>query len=248
MKIEKSSRRPQKGIFAVYKPSGITSHDVVARVRRFYPGCKVGHAGTLDPLAEGVLVLAVGRENTKRISLWTNKEKEYLAEIVVGLTSVTDDAEGLRTCLPEGDFFRRKFAPSAERLRETVDAYRGEIVQVPPIYSAIKVGGRPAYRLARRGGQVALRPRKVRIFQIEILSWDFPLLRLRIVCGPGVYIRALARDIGRDLGIGAYLRKLTRTRVGEYAPEDCLDLETTFPLAPRRVVRKRKDRRSAAGK
>ena len=208
------------GIFAVHKPMGMTSHDVVDRVRRITGEKKVGHAGTLDPMAEGVLVVAVGRDSTKKISQEVQKEKEYEARVIFGATSDTDDAEGEII-----ESFNAR-ACSLDEVVRCVEKFEGAIEQMPPVYSAIKVGGVPAHRRVRRGQQVELRPRSVYIKDIEILSYEYPELRLRVVCGPGVYIRSLARDIGSCLGVGGYLGGLVRTRVGEYTLDNAHPLST----------------------
>ena len=204
-------------IIGIYKPKGITSHDVVDKVRRITGIKQVGHAGTLDPLAKGVLVIGIGK-STKQLNQIVAKEKEYLAEIFLGEFSKTDDAEGERKKI-EFDI------PNLKDIKKTVLSFQGEIMQKPPQYSAIKVSGVPAYKLARKGIRVELKPRKVLIKEIEILDYSFPILKLRVVTGPGTYIRSLARDIGKQLKTGAYLSNLERTRVGEFDIKVCLSLE-----------------------
>ena len=199
-----------ENIFAVYKPKGPTSHDIVALIKKKYPGQKVGHAGTLDPLASGVLVIAVGREATKKLSQVVAKEKEYLATIRLGETSTTDDAEGEKS---ESLVANR---PTHQEIEAALATFIGEIEQVPPAYSAVKIKGKKAYQLARAGRPAELKPRRVEIKAIKLLQYRYPELRLRIVTGPGTYIRALARDLGRRLGGGAYLAELERCRVGEF--------------------------------
>jgi len=204
---------PMERIFAVHKPRGMTSHDVVARIRRTLPrGTKVGHAGTLDPLAEGVLVIAVG-DATKRIAAEVAKEKEYVAAIRLGVASTTDDEEGEKT--------ERAVAepPNEAEVREALKSFVGEVWQVPPAYSAVKLQGTPAYKRARRGETPALEARRVIIKEIELVSYAWPELKLRIVTGPGAYIRSVARDLGNTLETGGYLAGLLRTRVGEYTLE-----------------------------
>lgn len=205
-------------IFAVYKPKGISSFAMVARVRRFFGVKKVGHAGTLDPLASGVLVVGVGREATKKLSLEVAKEKEYVAELTLGQTSTTDDAEGEKNEVS----VRR---PDKKEIEESLCGFIGEIMQVPPKFSAIKVGGRRAYKIARSGEEVELKARPALIKEIELLSYKYPILKIRVVTGPGVYIRSLARDIGQKLGIGAYMSELERIRVGDFRVLDCRNIE-----------------------
>jgi len=208
-----------KNIFAVYKPSGISSFGMVAKVRRILGVKKAGHAGTLDPLARGVLVIGAGREGTKSLSIEVVKEKEYLAEITFGFFSSTDDAEG------EKEAVKCNSIPDLKQIKEIIKNFIGEIMQIPPAFSAIKIGGRRAYKLARSGQKLKLKPRPVIIKEIEIIDYAYPILRLRLVTGPGVYIRSLARDIGSSLGVGGYLSDLERIRVGDFTISDCVDLE-----------------------
>lgn len=205
-------------IIGVYKPKGITSHDVVDKVRKITGIKQVGHAGTLDPLAKGVLVIGIGKD-TKQLNQIVAKEKEYLAEIFLGEFSKTDDAEGEKQKV---DGFK---IPDLEKVKKTVSSFKGEIMQRPPQYSAVKVSGTPAYKLARKGIEVELKPREVLIKEIEILDYSFPVLKLRVITGPGTYIRSLARDVGKQLKTGAYLSDLERTRVGEFEVNNCLSLE-----------------------
>ena len=205
-------------IVALDKPVGMTSHDVVALVRRSTGIGKVGHAGTLDPLASGVLVVAIGRKATKKLTQLIGCDKEYVASIRLDGVSDTDDAEGRI----------RKIAPDKIPMRKQVEtalgAFVGMIEQVPPVYSAVKIKGRPAYSYARKGQAVWLKARKVKIKRIELLLYDWPRMVIKVKCGPGVYIRALARDLGKRLGCGGYLVELVRTRVGEYTLERALSL------------------------
>ena len=202
------------GIFAIYKPVGPTSHDVIDQLRHKTGIKKIGHAGTLDPLAKGVLVVAIGREATKKLSGIVKMEKEYMATIRLGEESTTDDAEGVKNKIQVDN------PPDIAKLKEVIKKFEGDIKQVPPKYSAIKVGGRKAYQLARRGEPVKLGPRSVFIKSIELLEYHWPELKLRVICGSGVYIRSLARDIGRDLDTGGYIKELERVRVGDYSIQD----------------------------
>lgn len=217
----KSVNFPTEGIMAVYKPVGMTSHDAIDVIRKKTGVRKVGHAGTLDPLASGVLVVGIGRQATKRLSAEVAKEKEYVAEVRLGMTSTTDDEEGEKTTFPRPHFE----LPSETKVKEVIKRFIGERDQVPPTYSAIKVSGQEAYKRVRRGEKVIMKRRKVTIYSIEVLRYDYPLLRLKVVTGPGVYIRALARDIGQELGVGGYLSGLERTRVGEYGVAGAIGLE-----------------------
>jgi tRNA pseudouridine55 synthase len=204
-------------IFAFYKPKGITSNDAVQKVRSIVGrSVRVGHAGTLDPLAQGVLVIAVGREATKTISEVVKKEKEYIAEITLGFESSTDDAEGEKTP------FNISIQPTLEEIIKIFPEFIGNIKQTPPIYSAIKIEGREAYKYARQGQAVEMKSREVEIKNIELLEYKWPLLKIKVLTGPGVYIRSLARDIGKKLGVGGYLSFLERTRVGDFKKEDAV--------------------------
>lgn len=208
-----------RGIFAVYKPKGPTSHDLIDQIRKLTGEKRVGHAGTLDPLASGVLVVAVGREATKKLALEVKKEKEYLATIKFGETSVTDDEEGEKSIWPQPINI-----PDKKSVEETFRLFLGEIKQMPPIYSALKIKGTSAYKLARQGREVKLIERQVEIKKIELLEYEWPLLKIKIVCGQGVYIRSLARDIGAKLNVGGYLTALERTRVGDFKIEEAIRL------------------------
>ena len=209
-----------KGIFAVYKPKGPTSHDIIDKLRKKTGVKKIGHAGTLDPLASGVLVVGVGREATKQLGNIVKKEKEYLAKIRLGMTSTTDDEEGEKVVVVALSNAKRLL--KVLEVEKAVLKFRGEILQTPPIYSAVKVKGKEAYKLARKGQTPKLKPRKVLIKEIEILNYKWPYLKLRVVTGPGVYIRALARDIGKTLKTGGYLAELERTRVGDFTKENAV--------------------------
>ena len=199
-----------RGIFAVWKPKGPTSHDIVQKVRRATGERRVGHAGTLDPLAEGILVIAVGREATKKLSEVVAKEKEYVAKVRLGMTSTTDDEEGAK------EIVRVAKKPTREEIEKVLKKFHGIVSQMPPRYSAIKIKGKEAYKYARKGQEVELKKRSIEIKEIEVLGYRFPNLKLRVITGPGVYIRSLARDVGEKLKTGGYLAALTRTRVGEF--------------------------------
>ena len=204
-------------VFAVYKPVGPTSYDILEDIRRRTGIKKVGHAGTLDPLASGVLIVAIGRDATKRLSAEVAKEKEYLATIRLGEESTTDDAEGEKTKQAI------ETPPSREQIQEILPQFVGQIEQTPPKYSAIKIKGREAYKYARQNQTVVLEPRMVTVKEITLVSYAWPDVVLRIVTGPGVYIRSLARDLGRALGVGGYISALERTRVGEFTKDQCVD-------------------------
>lgn len=206
----------QGSLFSVYKPVGPTSFDVIAKLRKLTGVRKIGHAGTLDPLASGVLVVGIGREATKKLANACRFEKEYLATVKLGETSSTDDAEGEKTKMPV------LIPPQEKTVKETLHAFVGCISQIPPAYSAIKIKGEPAYKLARTGALLFLQPRNVYIKKIIFLSYRYPLLRFKAITGAGVYIRSLARDIGERLGTGGSLLKLERARIGPYHAKKAL--------------------------
>lgn len=207
-----------EGIIAVWKPAGISSYGIISRIRRMSGIRTVGHAGTLDPLARGVLVVGIGRTATRSLADEVRKEKEYVAVVRLGVTSSTDDEEGEKTVVPVA------VRPSREAVDAAVRQFVGEIMQVPPVYSALKIKGKPAYAYAREGKNVTMAARPVTVKEIEVLSYEYPDVRVRAVTGPGVYVRSLARDIGAALGTGAYMADLERTRVGEFTKELCIFL------------------------
>jgi tRNA pseudouridine55 synthase len=207
-----------KDIFAVYKPKGPTSNQILTKIRKRTGVKKVGHAGTLDPLAQGILVVGVGRAATKQLGTIVAKEKEYLATIRLGYTSTTDDNEGQKEKIQDIT------KPLLVHVKNTLKQFKGEIDQVPPIYSAIKIKGQEAYKLARKGKEVKIKSRKALIKKISLISYKYPYLKIEVVTGPGVYIRSLARDIGQVLGTGGYLSSLERTRVGRFTKNKALKL------------------------
>lgn len=217
-------------ILIVNKPVGVTSHDVVNIVRRKTGQRRVGHAGTLDPLASGVLIVLVGKEATKRQNEFMGLPKEYEAAITCGSVSETDDAEGPLT--PRATL-QQLMDLKKEDVVRVLPQFIGTIQQRPPIYSAIKKNGQPLYKKARRGQITAtdMVPRTVTIDEIELIRFISatppfpPLIRLRIACQKGVYIRSLGRDIGEALGVGAYLSELKRTAVGPYTLAQAISLE-----------------------
>jgi tRNA pseudouridine55 synthase len=205
-------------ILNINKPEGWTSFDVVKKVRRLLRVKKVGHAGTLDPFATGVLLVCTGRA-TKRVSKLMGLEKEYVGVVELGKTTDTLDVTG--SIVEE----REVPAVTLDEVRQVAGEFVGRISQVPPAYSALKVNGRRMYKLARKGEAVALPPRTVEIYAVDVLDLNLPELTIRVRCGKGTYIRALARDIGERLGTVAYLRTLQRTAIGPYRIEDALRIE-----------------------
>lgn len=199
------------GIVIVNKPSGMTSHDIVDAVRRITRERCVGHAGTLDPLATGVLVIGIGREATKALGFISGKtEKKYAAVVLLGATSDTDDREGR---IVERDEVEQSKKADVQK---ALNGFVGTFEQMPPVYSAIKVGGVKSYEAARKGKSVALEPRRITIHSIDLRKYAWPLVTFDVTCSSGTYIRALARDLGEKLGTGGLLQALERTAVGSY--------------------------------
>lgn len=207
------------GLIAIHKPRGPSSSHVVVQIKKITGVKRVGHAGTLDPQASGVLVVGIGRDATKKLWGAPLHEKEYTATIFFGAESSTDDVEGVIAMGPDVP------PPSESVLKSVLEKFVGMILQTPPAYSALKISGTPAYKLARAGKAPQMRPREVRIIAIELMYYAWPHARVKVTCGPGVYIRALARDLGRALGCGAYLQELVRTRVGGFILDESLTLE-----------------------
>ena len=209
------------GVIVVDKPAGPTSHDVVARVRRTIGVRRIGHTGTLDPLATGVLPLVVGRA-TRLAQFLIADEKEYVADVRFGVATISYDGEGL---IENERVAGTTPAVEPHVLRELLDDFRGTYWQTPPPFSAKKVGGTPAYRLARAEKPVELKPVKVTVRDLELLSCGDGLAKLRVVCSSGFYVRSLAHEIGTRLGCGAYLQALRRTRAGEFTIAEATTLE-----------------------
>ncbi len=215
------------GFLLIDKPAGVTSHDVVATIRRRLqtrdsrPKTRVGHAGTLDPMATGLLIVGVGPA-TKRLGDFLKLSKTYEAEITLGATSDTDDAEGVIREMPNSPCPM----PKRDTVTHVLHALTGTLEQVPPAYSAVKIRGIAAYRRARRGEPVTLKPRRVTVSRMELLAYRFPTLRVRWTVSAGTYIRSLARDLGQALGTGAYLSALRRTAIGPHRVADALPLAT----------------------
>lgn len=207
------------GLLVIDKPDGWTSHDVVARLRRITGVRRIGHAGTLDPFATGVLPVAVGRA-TRVLQYIQAHDKHYLTVVALGAETDSGDLTGALAAPPaDGPW------PEIETVERALSRFIGEIEQVPPAFSAIQVGGERLYRLARAGQQVEVPVRQVVIHQLNLLAYDPPYLLLHIHCETGTYVRALARDLGRLLGCGAYCHALRRTAVGSFCLGDAWTLE-----------------------
>ncbi|MGB2804066.1 MAG: tRNA pseudouridine(55) synthase TruB [Candidatus Zixiibacteriota bacterium] len=206
------------GVLVVDKPTGVTSHDVVQELRRVLGTKRVGHTGTLDPAASGVLLACVGK-GTKVAQFLTGYDKEYRAVIRLGATTDTYDGEG------EIKETKEECQVSSERIIDAIDSFRGEIWQLPPLHSAIKYKGKRLYQYAREKKEVERTKRKVEIKEISIMDVNMPYVELKVSCSKGTYVRSLAHDLGQKLGCGGYLFSLRRTKVGPYGLQDALSPE-----------------------
>jgi tRNA pseudouridine55 synthase len=204
------------GFLLINKPATWTSFDVVNYIRKEerrktgQKNIRVGHAGTLDPFATGLLIVGVGREATRELDQFKNLPKTYEAVITLGATSTTGDPTG--TIVPTSPVHE----PSAGAIKKTLESFIGKQEQTPPMFSAKKIGGKKLYELARAGKTVERQPSQIEIFSIQLLEYAWPELKIEATCSAGTYIRTLAEDIGKKLGTGAYCSQLTRTKVGEY--------------------------------
>jgi tRNA pseudouridine55 synthase len=218
------------GLLVVDKPAGITSRDAVDRAQTWFPrSTKLGHTGTLDPLATGVLVLTLGQAT--RLSEYVQRmRKTYRATVRFGAISDSDDADGnlIQRCVDR--------PPDREAVERALSGFLGTISQLPPAYSALKTTGRRACDLARRGIEVALAPRPVEVYALQLLSYEYPRLALEIECGKGTYIRSLARDLGERLGCGGHVETLRRLRVGSFAADRALSLDTERAAAQQNIL------------
>lgn len=224
------------GLLNIYKPAGWTSRDVVNRVERLVKPSKAGHAGTLDPLAEGVLIVCVGSA-TRLISAVQERDKEYRGVFQLGCRSDTDDNTG--QIVP----VEVMHSPSLADIQALLPRFIGDIQQTPPQFSAVHVDGQRAYALARQGQSVEIAPRQVRVTRLEILAFNWPILEVLIECGSGTYVRSIGRDLGELLGCGAMMTELVRTRIGPFRAEDAVRLDdlqrdtvSQHVMAPARAV------------
>lgn len=222
--LSTSPQNPLFGFLNVYKPRGITSHDVVARLRRLTKIRQIGHTGTLDPFAEGVLPICIGKAT--RLIEYLNDDKEYLATVQFGAATSTYDLEGDKT-------FISGIKVSKEDVIKGLKDFEGEISQLPPIYSAIKVKGKKLYEYARNNEEVEIQPRKVVIERIELKSFNEELQQAEILikCSKGTYIRSIAHDLGQNLKAGAHLVKLVRTKAGVFNVENTVALDESLDVA-----------------
>ena len=205
-----------QGIIVIHKEKGFTSHDVVAKLRGILHMKKIGHTGTLDPDATGVLPVALGK-GTKLVDLLTDKEKTYEAVLHLGITTDTQDMSG--TVLEE-----KQVSVTEEKVKEVLKGFQGEQMQVPPMYSALKVNGKKLYELAREGKTVERKARPVCFYEITPLEIALPLIKIRVTCSKGTYIRTLCHDVGQRLGCGGCMEELLRTKVGRFSLEESYTL------------------------
>jgi len=211
----------ENGVLLIDKPAGMTSFSIVARIRRVLSKengkkMKVGHTGTLDPFATGLMIIVVGKE-CKRANIYTKLDKVYETTICLGKISSTGDIEGEITNISKNE-------PDMAQIEIVLDKFRGEITQKPPIFSAIKIGGQRAYKLARKGQDFEMPERKVEVFSLEIISYSYPELRLRAHVSSGTYIRSLAADIGKALKVGAYCKELRRISIAKWTVDEAKTL------------------------
>lgn len=218
------------GLLVLDKPGGITSRDAVDRAQRWFPRqIRVGHTGTLDPLATGVLVLCLG--NATRLAQYVqDMRKTYRSIFRLGAASDSDDADGVITEVGEAS------VPSRAEVEAALTGFVGTIEQVPPAFSAAKVAGQRAYAKARRGEQVTLPPRSVTIYRVDVSSYEYPEVEVEVHCGKGTYIRSLARDLGRKLGCGGYVQTLRRISVGPFSTDNAVSLEIDREQARRHLL------------
>lgn len=205
------------GIVIIDKETGFTSHDVVAKMRGICGQRKIGHTGTLDPLATGVLPVCLGSA-TKLCDMLADRDKEYVTELLLGVVTDTQDVTGKILAQLPVDV-------NESQVREAAASFVGEYLQVPPMYSALKVDGKKLYELARAGKEVERKARPVRIYELEVLECSLPVVRMRVVCSKGTYIRTLCEDIGKRLGCGGTMQSLRRTKVGQFSLEEAYTLE-----------------------
>ncbi len=210
--------KPIEGFLLIDKPAGITSHDVVNRVRRLFGLKRVGHGGTLDPLATGLLILMLG-PYTRKAADFLGADKTYLATLSLGITTDTEDAQGKVLQTREAEFF------SPGRIEEICGQFVGDIEQRVPAYSAVRIGGRRSYELARSGKPIPSRSRRVSVHELKVLAYRHPEVDLKVACSKGTYVRTLCADIGESLGCGAHMKSLRRIRIGAVTIDRAVKLD-----------------------
>lgn len=213
-------QKSPQGILLVDKPRGKTSFSLIRSLRKKINVKKIGHTGTLDPFATGLMVLLVGRDYTRLSDQFLNQDKEYVAEVNLGVSTDTYDCDGEVTD-------RSDLIPTQEEIEEALKSFQGQVQQVPPMYSAKKVKGQKLYQLARRGEEVEREPVTIEL-TTTLIDYNYPLLNLHIRCSKGSYVRAVAHDLGQKLGCGAHLTQLNRTRSGSFHLKDCISGEKLF--------------------
>ena len=221
MHMEDEQKTPT-GFLLIEKPVDWTSHDVVGYVRKLVrqstgvKKVKVGHAGTLDPFATGLLIVGVGREATKRMDEFKDMDKEYVADIALGATSDTQDRTGTITHSQANQEITK------QQVQEVLQTFVGKQKQIPPMHSAKKVGGKKLYELARAGQEIEREPAEIEIYELELISFSPEHISIRVFCSKGTYIRTLAHDIGQKLGVGAYCQELKRTKIANFSVENAI--------------------------
>jgi tRNA pseudouridine55 synthase len=210
----------KKGIYNIYKPKGPSSYDIIRQVKRDAEDKRVGHGGTLDPLASGVLIVAIGREYTKTLDTVVKNTKEYEATIKLGQSSTTQDEEGEKT-----DFTINR-QPTEPEVVDVLKKFTGKIQQTPPAFSAMKINGQRAYKIARRGVAPEIKEREITIHEIKLFNYVWPIMKIKVNCSSGTYIRTLANDIGAALETGGYLADLIRTKIGNFKVDDSIHLDS----------------------
>ncbi|SCA62951.1 tRNA pseudouridine synthase B [Chlamydiales bacterium SCGC AG-110-M15] len=209
------SLEAKQGILLINKPKGHSSFSLIRTLRRRLNIRKIGHAGTLDPFATGVMIYLIGRDFTRKSDLFLNQDKEYIADVHLGVSTDTFDTEGKVTAYSEK-------VPTYDEVMNAITHFQGDIEQIPPMYSAKKVNGKKLCDLAREGKTAPRKPIYVKV-ETEILAYDYPNLRIQVNCSKGTYIRSIADELGAILGCGAHLSDLTRIRSGQFCLDDCLD-------------------------
>jgi len=220
-----------KGILLVDKPKGLTSHDVVYRIRRNFEFKKVGHTGTLDPMATGLLVILIGKEMTKQSQELSALDKTYEAVFTFGIE--TDSADAMGTVI-----FQKAVTITDKDIINVLEKFKGEILQVPPMFSAKKHKGKKLYEYARNGETVTVKPKKVVIHKFDAISFNLPEASFTIKCSKGTFIRQLAADVGNELGCGAHLSALRRTQAGDYNIKDSIALDKILEMSKAELVGK----------
>lgn len=221
----KKNRLNLNGVVVINKAKGLSSNKVLQQLKYLFNAQKAGHTGTLDPMATGVLPICFGRA-TKIAQYLLDSDKEYIATVKLGIETDSGDAEG--TIIAENDNIP---VLSKELIEETLKKFRGEISQVPPMYSALKYNGQPLYKLAREGKTIEIKPRNIIIYELELLSFDKDIIKVKVKCSKGTYIRSLAIDIGKELGCGGHLIELQRTQSGPFDLKQAFELEQLKDLS-----------------